>query len=341
MKLSKVLQGLLVISALAGACNQFDKKDGKVVLDKGILEKAPFAPLTDSVGDYPKDPGIYFRRGELLTQNNQHELAYLDYKKSWDLKTDENTAIAFISNMFMLGKTEEGLGLLKVCVRKFPANPVFTRRLSETYVQTGRSKEALEQYDKLLQENSEDFESWYEKGMLLAETGDTANAIQALERSFVLQPIQLSGLALANLYAETKNPNTLLVCDAMLKRDTAQETIDPVFIKGIYFNNIHEPNKAIEQFDECIKRDWKFTEAYIEKGITQFQQKNMDAALKTFELAATVSNTYPDAYYWQGRCYEAIGKKEDALNNYVRALALDKSFVQARQGIERLRSGTK
>jgi tetratricopeptide (TPR) repeat protein len=189
----------------------------------------------------------------------------------------------------------------------------------------------------LLQENSEDFESWYEKGMLLAETGDTVNAIQALERSFVLQPIQLSGLALANLYAETKNPNTLLVCDALLKKDTAGETIDPVFIKGIYYNNIHEPDRAIEQFDECIKRDWKFTEAYIEKGITQFLQKNMDAALKTFELAATVSNTNPDAYYWQGRCYEAIGKKEDALNNYVRALALDKKFVQARQGIERLR----
>jgi Flp pilus assembly protein TadD len=67
----------------------------------------------------------------------------------------------------------------------------------------------------------------------------------------------------------------------------------------------------------------------------------MDAALKTFELAATVSNTNPDAYYWQGRCYESIGKKEDALNNYVRALALDKNFVQARQAIERLRGSTK
>ena len=341
MKLSKVLPGLIVISISLGACNLFDKKVERVVVDKDILEKAPFAALTDSISNNRKDAGIYFRRGELLSQNNQHELAYSDYKKSWELQTDENTAIAYVANMFMLGKSDEALSFLKVCVRKFPNNPLFARRLSETYVQTGRSKEALEQYDKLLSENSEDFESWYEKGMLLAETGDTVNAIQALERSFVLQPIQLSGLALANLYAETKNPNTLLVCDALLKRDTAHEAIDPVFIKGIYYNNIHEPDRAIEQFDECIKRDWKFTEAYIEKGITQFQQKNMDAALKTFELAATVSNTYPDAYYWQGRCYEAIGKKEDALNNYVRALSLDKSFVQARQGIERLRSGTK
>src|SRR6188474_2917834 len=109
MKLSKVLPVLLSLSISLGACNLSDKKEGKAVVNKDILDEAPFAALTDSIANNRKDAGIYFRRGELLSQNNHHELAYSDYKKSWELQTDENTAIAFIANMFMLGKSDEAL----------------------------------------------------------------------------------------------------------------------------------------------------------------------------------------------------------------------------------------
>jgi tetratricopeptide (TPR) repeat protein len=83
--------------------------------------------------------------------------------------------------------------------------------------------------------------------------------------------------------------------------------------------------------------DWKFQEAYIEKGLIYFDQKNLDEALQQFKLAATVSNTYPDAYYWQGRCYEVLGMKDEALKNYARAYALDKNFTQAIDAVKRLR----
>jgi tetratricopeptide (TPR) repeat protein len=74
--------------------------------------------------------------------------------------------------------------------------------------------------------------------------------------------------------------------------------------------------KAIAQFDSCILRDWKTTDAYLEKGRAYFHMGNFSEALKTFNMAVTVSNTDPDAYYWVGRCYEAQHKKVDAINNY-------------------------
>ncbi|WP_350340127.1 tetratricopeptide repeat protein [Paraflavitalea speifideaquila] len=54
-------------------------------------------------------------------------------------------------------------------------------------------------------------------------------------------------------------------------------------------------------------------------------------------MAATVSNTSADAYYWMGRCYEALRQPEEALQNYQRALSLDKGFDEAREGIRRLK----
>jgi tetratricopeptide (TPR) repeat protein len=231
----------------------------------------------------------------------------------------------------------EAVALLEEAVRKFPGDPEFRRRLSEAYVQTGFSRKAMAQYDSILQDDPTNFEAWYEKGMLLAEMKDTLNALFAFERSYALQPLSLNGLPLANLYAELKNPKAVAICDEMISKDSAGESLDPIFIKGIYYSNARQYKPAIEQFEECIRRDWKFTDAYIEKGIILFELKNIDEALQTFKLASTISPRNADTYYWQGRCFEAIGKKEDAMDNYIRAYSLDRNFTEARQHIESLR----
>lgn len=109
-------------------------------------------------------------------------------------------------------------------------------------------------------------------------------------------------------------------------------------MKGVYYADINQYDKAIAQFDEVISRDWKMTDAYIEKGIILYERKQYDEALKVFNMTITVSNTDADGYYWLGRTYEATGKIEDAITNYQRALSLDKTFTEARAALRRLNS---
>jgi tetratricopeptide (TPR) repeat protein len=173
--------------------------------------------------------------------------------------------------------------------------------------------------------------------MVFAQMKDTAKAIEALEKAYNLQPLKMLGLSLANLYAETKNQKTLSVCDQLIIRDSTSEFIDPIYLKGVYFANVGDRENAVKQFDICIERDWKFIEAYIEKGILFYEQKQYDEALKTFQLAANVSNTYADAYYWMGKCNEAKGDKRAAVNNYYKALSLERNFREAAEGLERVK----
>ena len=95
--------------------------------------------------------------------------------------------------------------------------------------------------------------------------------------------------------------------------------------------------KAIALFDEAMRRDWRFIEPYIEKGIILYEQKNYDEALKTFQFATNISYTNADCYYWTGRCYEAISKKEEAIDYYYKALTFDKNFKEAREALKRLK----
>jgi tetratricopeptide (TPR) repeat protein len=328
---------LVIVAAgfLTLGCNSpgNDKED-----QAAILHHPPFAALTDSLSSAKGDlaAGLYFRRGELLSRNNLHELAADDYRKSWQLKPDQATGLRYASTLSIIGQTNRAVQLLQECHRKYPSEPAFDTMLAELYQQSNLLDEAVGLYNELLSRDSLNSDAWYEQGLVLEKKGDTAAAINALGRAFRLEPVNTYGLELAHLYAESHNSAALPICDAILRKDSAHELVDPLFIKGIYFSNTAQYRKAIVDFDSCIRRDWKFSDAYLEKGIAFYEQKLYDSAMNTFRMTVQVSNTDPDAYYWVGRCYEAKGQKDQAILFYRQALALDKDFVEAADRIRKL-----
>src|SRR4249919_1666482 len=98
-----------------------------------ILAQPPYAGLTDSIQKFPADADLLLRRGELLSQNDKHELAYLDFRSAWEKKKTEDIAMAYISNLYLVNRPVQAVKLLEESVKKFPENPEFRRRLSEAY----------------------------------------------------------------------------------------------------------------------------------------------------------------------------------------------------------------
>lgn len=305
---------------------------------ESILESPPYSAISDSIRQFPANAALYFRRAELLSKNNIHEIALPDYKKSWELEPDEKTGLRFASDLSIAGRPTDAIHLLQNAIHRFPSNREFMRLLGDALVQSGRIKEALDLYHSLLKKDSSDFEAWYELGLLYERSEDTASAIRSLEKSYAIQPVDTYALELAHIYAECRNAAAIRICDEIIRKDSSREWVDPFFIKGIYYSNKQQYATALTQFDSCIRRDWKFTDAYIEKGIAFYKLKNYGKALNTFQLATTVSNTSPDAYYWTGRCYEATAKKEEAILNYERAVSLDRNFTEAIDALKRVKS---
>jgi len=302
-----------------------------------LLAAPPYKGISDSIQQFPDNAALYLERATTLSQHNYHAIASPDYQKAWELTSDPGVALEYISNLMLTDKTRQAVSLLRKSISQFPETTEFSRRLGEVYMETGEPEKAMEAYESILHKDSTDFETWFDKGALLAKLGDTAGAIASMERSFHILPINYSGLALANLYIAGKNPRALELCNILLTRDSSGNRIDPIFTKGVYYSETNQLNEALEQFDECIRRDWKMTDAYIEKGIVLFENKKLTEALAVFTLAATVSNTDADAYFWMGRCYETLGDKEKAAVNYERAFALDRSFFEAWDALKRLK----
>jgi Flp pilus assembly protein TadD len=329
-----ILLGLFF--AMAACKNKSNHSEDPV---SPVENEPAFKSLNDSIHQFPSDDSLYLRRANRLTLENLHELAYPDFQKSWSLKPGLDNGLPFAANLAILDKQAERLRLLENIHQLFPNDSQTARLLADAYTSTGKPERALALYKNLLAKDSLDPETLYEKALLLEQLKDTAGAIATLQKAYTYQGVDTYGLELAHLYAEQKNPKALELCNHILRKDSAGLLIDPLFIKGIYYANVKQNLKAIAQFDSCILRDWKTTDAYLEKGRVYFHMQNIKAAMETFNMAISVTNTDPDAYYWLGRCYEYEHQKTEAITNYSKAISLDKDFIEARQRIENLEPG--
>ncbi|WP_018611542.1 tetratricopeptide repeat protein [Segetibacter koreensis] len=229
------------------------------------------------------------------------------------------------------------LDQLKAGVKQYPDSAGARMRLINTYDSLKMYKDAISQTDSLIKRDSLNNGLWFTKAQLQEDNKDTASAIDSYTKAINIYPSTEAQLHLANLFAETKNPKALIVCENVRKLGMGRETdADCNFIAGIYYARTGADKQALQLFDKAINDNYTLMEAYMEKGFIYYDNKNYPEALKVFETATTVNNTYADAYYWRAKCREALGNKAEAILDYKRSLGLDNQLKEAAEAVKRL-----
>lgn len=301
-----------------------------------LLSQPPYASLTDSIKNQPDNDELYFRRAVLLNTNELPEPSLDDFKKAWNLKKDERYAFG-ISNLLLDRKPDSAILFLRVALVELPASTLLQLTLARCYESQNNNDEALTLCNSILEKNPQQVDVLKMKATLLDKKGNGSEAINILEKAYAITPYDAElNYELAYKYAEAKNIKVLSLCDSLIQKDSLKIHAEPYYYKGIYYSNTGNKAAALNQFNEAIQHDYYYLNAYIEKGRIFYDQKKYTEALKVFELANTISATFPDAYYWMGRSQEALGQKEEAKLNYQRAYGLDNSFTEAKEAANRL-----
>ena len=227
---------------------------------------------------------------------------------------------------------------LRQLIAENPDSVVYRQQLIQQLEQDNQIDEAIKQNDTLLQKIGNSAVIWLNRATLLEDKNDTANAILSYEKAIALQnPFPEAQVRLAKLYAETKNPKALQIVDFMSRNQQAfGYELDLIMIRGVYYRNIKDFDKALASFDQCINDKYTFLEAYIEKGSLLYDLKKYKESIAVFEKATTVNNIFADGYYWIAKNQEALNDIKEATDNYKRALALDQGFTEAREALKRL-----
>ena len=222
-------------------------------------------------------------------------------------------------------------------ISKNPDSSGLRLKLVDALDSLNNYKEATVQMDSLIKKDSLNYGLWFRKAKLMETAKDTFNAILSYTKAIKIYPSPDGQLQLANLLAESKNENALVLCQRVQELHLGRDySAHCNFIAGVYFARIGNKEKAQQLFDACINDNFGYMEAYLEKGFIYYDDKKYPEALKIFKMAADINNTYADAYYWQAKCFEAMNKKEDAIKNYQTSLVLDKELKEAKEALKRL-----
>ncbi|GAC1534598.1 MAG: hypothetical protein NVS3B15_15330 [Sediminibacterium sp.] len=220
------------------------------------------------------------------------------------------------------------------------ANPDSTGlrlRLADALDSMGNYPPALEQLNTMIRRDSLNYGLWYRKAQLQEKAKDTGGAIRSYYYAARVYPSPDALLAMANLYAEKKDPQALALCKQVAGQKLGRiYAANCNFISGVYYARTGNRQKAFDLFNSCITNDYLYMEAYMEKGFLYYDNKQTAEAIKVFETAVAVKNTYADAYYWLAKCLEARGSKTAAIQNYRQSLALDPNIPEATAALQRL-----
>jgi tetratricopeptide (TPR) repeat protein len=231
---------------------------------------------------------------------------------------------------------DQQLAQLKNDVVAYPDSLLLTEKLIQYFRDAGSYDSAILITDNALKRSPGIAGLWDIKGTLHYEDGDTAEAIHSFEQAVNIYPLPEYVMSLGTLYAQTKNPRALEMADALAHAEKAKAIKEALFIKGLYYNYSNDKKKAIALFDSCIHLDYTYMFAYREKAIALYDQGKYEDALKVLDRAVTIQNNFDEGYYWMGNCYKKLGKKQEAIENYHRALMYDKDFVEARDSLKTL-----
>jgi len=204
---------------------------------------------------------------------------------------------------------------IKKEVQQHPDSLMLKVNLIEAYRNEGYYDSAVAIASQELEKDSGSAYLWNIKATLYFENSDTANAINSLEHAINIYPLPDYLVALGTVYAETKSKKALRVADELLSSNKTKSGKDAYFIKGIYYNYINEPQKAIVYLDSCLNLDFTYMYAYREKAIALYTEKKYNDAIKVLKRAVTIQNNFDEGYFWMGKCYEKLTRKNDAIES--------------------------
>ncbi|MGG9972459.1 tetratricopeptide repeat protein [Ferruginibacter sp. SUN002] len=229
---------------------------------------------------------------------------------------------------------------LKADIEKYPDSAKLKDSLINYYTINGNYSQAIAEIDKFIKKDTANAVWWDTKAQLYFQNNDTINSIKALEKAVEINADPEYIISLGAAYAQARDPKALTMSDALLLTPTARAQTYAIFIKGLYYNSVSDYAKAIPYFDECIRSNYIFMDAYTEKVIALLGMGKYNDALGVAKKTVTISNTYPDGYYWMGRCYEKLNDKNEAIRNYQAAIELaaqvNDDYILARDALGKL-----
>ncbi len=131
-----------------------------------------------------------------------------------------------------------------------------------------------------------------------------------------------------------KNWNELIaVCTEIIELEQEPHEKARAYVqRGIAYLQKRDPDQAIADFNEALKRKEDYAEAYRERGVAYSLKGDLDQAIPDFNEAIKRKDNYAEAYYNLGVAYLQKDDFDQAIANFTEVLRINPSDAEAYYG---------
>lgn len=166
-------------------------------------------------------------------------------------------------------------------------------------------------------------------GEAYARKGDAANAEQAYRRVTQLAPENVAGweLLAQTLTAEQKLPEAAAAWIEVAKRSKDKNAL-AWFNAGQVYARMDKPGEAIKAYQTALAQAPNLPDAWAALGYTQLRENQPAQAIPSLEKAVRLRPADPDYHQLLGYAYQAVGKNNEAQQQFFEAGKLRAALQQ-------------
>jgi tetratricopeptide (TPR) repeat protein len=281
---------------------------------------------------------LFFERARYYYENENYDAAIADLTQAIDLDSSIFQYYHLLSDAYMdYFKSRDALRTMEIAADLFPRNIPTLLKLSETQHILKLNEESLMTIARLLTVDDQNAEAYFMMGLNFRSAGETDRAINAFQTATELNPELIDAwIILGNLYESKNDPEAIKYYEAAI--NVNPDNPNAWHAKAFYLQNNAQIPAAIELYKKINTIDKYYTDAYLNAGILYMSMDSFAQAKEQFNIIAQLQTQNYIAYYYRGLSNKALGKIEDARNDFQNCINLNPEFAKAKIALAELKS---
>ena len=238
------------------------------------------------------------------------------------------------------GYAVQSEAFFRLALEDDPASAEALYGLGSAYLQQGKTKEARESFERVVQLHTSYPgtlpNAWNNLGILSAREGNTTAAIGYFERALEIDPAHT--IALLNLgNADRQNKDWAAAKESLEKAlDLSPEDPEVNYSLGMVYAQLGDQDRAYEFLKKAVALRPVYPEALNNLGVLYLRTRRPQEAIVSFEEAIRLAPAYDQSYLNLARVYTILDDREKARAVLLELLKQHPDHPQAKEQLSQL-----
>ncbi|MCD6019296.1 MAG: hypothetical protein K0S53_2417 [Bacteroidetes bacterium] len=227
------------------------------------------------------------------------------------------------------GVWKNSISLYSDILKKYPHSFVALNSLGAEYMLNKNYDMGLRYLNAAINENTEYFKGYYNRGLLYAQTDRMKEALRDFDKAIALKQYQKAYVARANVYYTLKDfPKAISDAETVLEKDPGNPKAN--YVIANCYDDLNQLNKAMIYYDKVISSNPENPLYFLRRAIVFGKMQKFESCLKDLEVTTNLAPGYAEAYYWKG--VAKVNLKQSPCSDLRKAVEL--GFAAAQQPLE-------